>query len=314
MCPASLANQIAYVLDALFWDKEKIEAYKTNQQVVSVKRDLRPGGNPTRALPVILSYRTQACYFQTGITFFRRAKALTGKRLLVELLDSETIRRTLDTYYRDHRPASIRTVLAAVGKIHQGCVRVGWTKRASPVTHALRAHVKAYRDDGDVRQPRFGYLPEDAERILEYLQEHGSKFTLPAKIALRCGLRLSEIAGLKGEQVDLENMLLHVTGKGGKKRDVALPADLADQINPSRQYLFDPSQSWKRAFYRAVRHAARDLGIGISGVHRLRANYAQKEHQELMDAGKNDREARQEVSRRLGHNRVGVTNSYIPRT
>jgi integrase len=95
---------------------------------------------------------------------------------------------------------------------------------------------------------------------------------------------------------------------------VALPADLADQINPSRQYLFDPSQSWKRAFYRAVRQAARDLGIGISGVHRLRANYAQNEHQELIETGKSDREARQEVSRRLGHNRVGVTNSYIPRT
>ena len=177
------------------------------------------------------------------------------------MLDPETVTRTLDIYYRDHMPSTLRAVLAAIGKIHQGCVQVGWTRSPSPITDELRVHVKTYRDDGDVRQPRFGYIPEDAERILVHLKEKGSKFALPAEIALRCGLRISEIAGLEGKHVDLEKMVLHVTGKGGKKRDVELPADLAKQINPSRQYLFDPSRSWKQAFYKAVRDAARALGI-----------------------------------------------------
>jgi hypothetical protein len=30
----------------------------------------------------------------------------------------------------------------------------------------LRYHVKAYRDDGDVDQPRFGYEEEDAVKIM----------------------------------------------------------------------------------------------------------------------------------------------------
>lgn len=124
----------------------------------------------------------------------------------------------------------MRTVLAAIGKVHQGCVQVGWTQAPSPITDELRDHVKTYRDDGDVRQPRFGYLPEDAERILAYLKEHGSKFALPAEIVLRCGLRISEIAGLQGRHVDLENRMLHVVGKGGKKRDVDLPAGLAGRV------------------------------------------------------------------------------------
>jgi integrase len=312
MSTASLTNQIAHVLNAMFWDTEDIDAYKVEHQVESVKRDLRPNGDPTRPLPAILSYRTRAGYFQTAETFFQRAKELTGKRQLADLLDPETVTRTLDTHYRDHMPSTLRTVLAAIGKVHQGCVKVGWTRSASPITDELREHVRTYRDDGDVRQPRFGYIPEDAERILVYLKEHGSKFALPAEIALRCGLRISEIAGLQGKHVDLEKMVLHVTGKGGKKRDVELPADLAEQINPSKQYLFDPSRSWKQAFYKAVRDASRKLGIQVSGVHRLRANYAQNVHKELLKNKKSDQEARREVSRRLGHNRAEATNGYIP--
>jgi len=312
MSTASLANQLAHVLNALFWDTEDIEAYKTEHQVVSVKRDLRPNGDPTRPLPAILSHRTRAGYFQTAETFFTRAKELTGKRKLADLLDPDTVRRTLDTFYRDLQPSTLRTVLAAIGKVHQGCVRVGWTHAPSPVTEELREHVKAYRDDGDVRQPRFGYLPEDAERILAYLKEHGSKFALPAEIALRCGLRLSEIAGLQGRHVDLENGKLHVVGKGGKKRDVDLPDGLAGQLNPSKQYLFDPSRSWKQAFYQAVRDAARALGIQVSGVHRLRANCFQNTYNDLIAEGNTDLEARCQVAKKGGHERTDVTYSYVP--
>ncbi len=312
MGSASLVNQIAYVLDILFWDKEDIETYKALHQVLSVKRALRPGGDPTRALPAILSYRTRATYFQTAIAFFRRAKALTGKRLLADLMDPATILHTLDIYYRDHSSSTLRKVLATIGKLHQGCVQAGWTAAPSPITDSLRDHVRSYHDDASVRQARFGYIPKDAERILVFLIEKNSAFALAAEIVLRCGLRLSEVAGLKGEEVDLKNMVLHITGKGGKLRTVMLPVELAGQLNPSKQYLFSPSPSWRRAFYRAVRQAARELGIRISGVHRLRSNYAQNLYEELRKSGKGDREARQEVSHQLGHNRPEVTNSYIP--
>jgi len=74
----------------------------------------------------------------------------------------------------------------------------------------LRDHVKDYRDDGDVDQPHFGYEEEDAVKIMELLKEKGSSFAPLVELTLGCGLRFSELAGLKGKDVDKEHGLLHV--------------------------------------------------------------------------------------------------------
>jgi hypothetical protein len=308
----SIQNQVTHALDILCWDKEQIDAYKAEHGVRSVKKALRPGGDPTRGLPAILSRRTRDCYLEMATPFFKRARKLTDKKLLGELLSEDIVLRTLDAEYQDHMPSTLDTVLAAIGKVFMGCMRLGWTRSPSPVTPELREHVKAYRDDGDVHQPRYGYAEGDASRILELLKEKGSKFSLAAELALGCGLRVSEIAGLKGKDIDKELSVLHIVGKGGKHRDVPLPAEIVEQLDPSLQRIFRPTQSWKHAFYQAVREAARELGIRIQGIHRFRSNYAQNVYEDLRESGKSDREARREVSRLLGHNRVEVTNSYIP--
>jgi hypothetical protein len=98
MSTPSIHNQFNHVLSLLFWDKEQIEAYKAEHGVESVKKALRPGGNPTAQLPLILSLRTKAAYLQTGVTFFERAKRLSGKSKLGELATKEIILRTLDSY------------------------------------------------------------------------------------------------------------------------------------------------------------------------------------------------------------------------
>jgi integrase len=260
-----------------------------------------------------LSVRTKACYLQTCTTFFNRAWKLTGKKLLRDLMTPEVIQLTLDTHYIDLMPATNRTVLSALSKVYQGCKLKGWVKGRSPITKGLRKHVRDYRDDGDVRKPRFGYQPQDALDIVDQLWATGSKFALPAEIALRCGLRLSEIAGLKSEHIDAEAKVMHIKGKGGRHRTLSIPEDLLEKLNLSEQYLFYPKVSWKSSFYRAVRDTARKLGIKISGVHRLRANCAQNDHQDWKEKdGLTDRAARMAVSQKLGHNRIDVVGSYIP--
>jgi len=44
------------------------------------------------------------------------------------------------------------------------------------------------------------------------------------------GLRIAEVAGLKISDVDLDEMKIHVLGKGGKKADVLIPQRLVDVI------------------------------------------------------------------------------------
>jgi len=312
MSAPSIKNQLTHIFQVLDMDKEKIDAYKKAHHVRSVKKALRPHGDPTRSLPVNLARRTRDGYIETTTPFFNRAKSLTGRKLVADMMTEAILQQTLDVYYRDHMPTTLDTLLAALNKTYIGSKRLRWVKGACPVTPELRGHVKHFRDDGDVHQPRFGYKEKDAKKIVDLLKEKGSAFCLAAELALGCGLRLAEIAGLKGDDVDLEHGLLYIVGKGGKHRTVPLPADIGRQLNPSLPWIFRPTQSWKHAFYQAVRKAARELGIQISGVHRLRSNYAGQSYQSKLTTGKCQRAAMQEVSSDMGHNRTDVLGSYIP--
>jgi site-specific recombinase XerC len=67
-----------------------------------------------------------------------------------------------------------------------------------------------------VGQPRFGYEEEDTVKIMELMKGKGSSFAPFTELALGCGLRISELASLKGKAVDNEHGLLHMVGMGGK--------------------------------------------------------------------------------------------------
>jgi hypothetical protein len=313
MSLSSISNQINHALEKVTWDQEKIKQYQAEHGVALVKKSLRPNGDPTQPLPAILGLNTRRTYFQAATLFFERAEEISGEGLLADLLDTQIIMETLEECYADQAPGTVFKVLAAIEKVHLGCQKLGWAKEASPITPELRQWVKGLNDQYGVRSSRFGYRPEDADRLIQYLIEKDSSYALPAQLARYCGLREDEIAGLKGENVDKGKKLLYITGKGGRYRAVPVPENILSQLNSSKQYLFTPSASWRVGFRRVVGEATKALGIGISGVHRLRANYAQKKYQEFLGEGKTDQEARKCVSELLGHFRIDVTYKYVPR-
>ena len=313
MSLSSISNQVNHALAKVTWNKEKIEEYQIEHGMISVKKSLRPGGDPTRPLPVILGINTRRTYFQSATLFFKRAEEITDEGLLAKLMDPDTIMTTFEEYYTESAPGTVNKLLAAIEKVYLGCIKLGWTKNPCPITPELREWVKSFRDDSDVRMPRFGYRPEDAERVVVYLKEKRSVYALPVELALRCGLREDEIAGLKGENIDVENHLLHVTGKGGRYRAVPIPEELLSRLNRSKQFLFTPSASWRAGFRRTVLETTKELGIGISGVHRLRANFAQSKYLEFLAQGMDDRDVRRQISELLGHARIDVTYKYVPK-
>ena len=131
-------------------------------------------------LPVILGINTRRTYFQTASLFFKRAEEMTNEGLLAELMDPDIVINTFEEYYTDAAPGTVNKLLAAIEKVHLGCIRLGWTKASCPITPEFREWVKSFRDDSDVRSPRLGYRPEDAEKVVAYLKEKRSVYALPA--------------------------------------------------------------------------------------------------------------------------------------
>lgn len=313
MSLSSISNQVNHSLAKVTWGKEQIEKYKVEHGVTSVKKSLRPDGDPTQPLPVILGINTRRTYFQAATLFFKRAEEITDEGLLAKLLKPDIIMTTIEEHYTYSAPGTVNKLLAALEKVHLGCLKLGWTKTPSPITPELREWVKSFRDDSNVRAPRFGYRIEDSVKVVEFLTEKKSAYALPAELALRCGLREDEMAGMQGQNIDVEHNLLHITGKGGRYRPVPIPEDLILRLNRSKQFIFTPSASWRAGFRRAVLDTTKELGIGISGVHRLRANYAQNRYLEFLAQGMDDRGARRQISELLGHARIDITYKYVPK-
>ncbi len=166
----SISNQVNHALAKVTWDKDQIAEFQAEHAVASVKKSLRPGGDPTQPLPVILGSSTRRTYFQAATLFFKRAEEITDEGLLAKLLDPDIIMTTFEEHYTDAAPGTVNKLLAALEKVHLGCIKLGWTKEPYPITPELREWVKAFRDDSDVRSPRFGYKPEDAEKVVAFLK------------------------------------------------------------------------------------------------------------------------------------------------
>jgi hypothetical protein len=93
---ASIAHQVHRCLEQVTLNEDEIERLKTELGGRSVKQSLRPGGDPTKALPQIIGKSTHNTYFRTARTFFEQAKELTGEKQVGRLMTREIILNTFD--------------------------------------------------------------------------------------------------------------------------------------------------------------------------------------------------------------------------
>jgi hypothetical protein len=315
MLRASIKYQVAQAMKAIFMEKAEIDEFKAKTGVKSVSKAMRPNGNPTGQRKRTTGIGSRNGYSQACTRFFEQARELTGRKLLCDLINPEVIQLTMDTFESDKAPKTNGTLMSAINKLYLACLKAGYMQgkpQDLPITPELRAHIRGYNIFGVPHEPRFGYQPNDAVLIIGWLQAQESPFALAAEVALRAGLRLSEIAGLRGDQVDHQAGVLNIKGKGGRPRTVRIDPDLAEKLKTSKAYVFTPSREWKRKFWQEVRKATRALGIETSGIHRLRANFAENLYDNLIAAGASEASARQSLAEALGHNRTSVTGSYVP--
>ena len=181
------------------------------------------------------------------------------------------------------------------------------------------------------------------EQIAQALSEHGQqRVSAIVYLARETGMRLREVIladlpRLQREARQLGKINIQDGTKGGRSgasapRWIAVTDQVRDALyraseaspNGSRN-LLTPDECYK-VFLRAVVRPARDIlhEHGLKGFHELRAAYACERYEQLtgfsapVNGGRGhredrvlDRQARQQISHELGHNRIDVVSAYI---
>ncbi len=130
-----------------------------------------------------------------------------------------------------------------------------------------------------------------------------SEMRIAMRFLLRTGIRISELRGISGNDLLLDNELpiFFVRSKGGEREQVILPPDMIEELRPrkDRIIIFDVSED---GCNRALRRGCKALEVTKQTVHDLRHIYS------LSRLTKG--EPLQLVSRNLRHSSVGITDEY----
>lgn len=184
----------------------------------------------------------------------------------------------------------------------------------------------------DIRTtPPTGLNREQLERGMSALNERGQAI---ANLARELGLRAKEASLLnaKGALREAQQrgaITISDGAKNGREREITLTSssqinalERAAQVQGNGRAVMPSDKNWKswrENGLRAIRETLQSQGI--SRLHDLRSAYACERYQALSGhtppvLGGNaprsdDRAARLQIARELGHNRTDVTNSYI---
>lgn len=177
-----------------------------------------------------------------------------------------------------------------------------------------------------------------AQQLSAIAAAQTERHTLATELAAACGLRAHEILTIR--RADEQQPSQHrswradmhtgrtgrsyvVTGKGGLRRSVLVPVDLADRLEARRleqgrvvldrgiryetRYDIGGGQAWSSSFGSASK---RTLGWS-TGAHGCRHSYAQVRMDELQGAGYRYADALSIISQELGHFRASITEVYL---
>ena len=175
------------------------------------------------------------------------------------------------------------------------------------------------------RRPERVYTDDQVAEIVADLQAHARDPQVAHVVRLQhiAGLRRREAVRLRGQDIDSERCLIHLERgtKGGRPRQVQVDAghqaylrELEARATQHRDgHVFQGRGSLGRRVERAVDEACRRLGIPDQGTHGFRKAFAAGRYEQLRAEGLGDVQARRELTGDLGHGRVQVTYSYVPR-
>lgn len=205
----------------------------------------------------------------------------------------------LAEWLSSHTPETKRTYASALTTVYDWLNLQG--RRAG---HPLRLDIRErmLRPPAPQRRPR-ALAPDQVTQLLT--RNHGNRLAW-LKLGLRQGLRVHEMAKVRGEDVDVE--VFRVAGKGGKVVDLPTDPEIWQlaQTFPRKGWWFP---TWSRTGHINRNTVSRYVGdmlteVGASGsTHRLRHTYATTLLRGGMDV--------EEVRYLLRHESLRTTQIYV---
>lgn len=228
-----------------------------------------------------------------------------------------------DQIRRENSGGYIGRVIASIRKLDEACRKNGIFPADRPplLSYEGEKAVSGYHSDP---RPQ-AYTHEQAEALITRITQDDPTVARLLRAMWLTGLRVSEAAYLRAQDIDLEAGMIILTGnvnhtKGGRPRDVKVQESsrrflatlraIGEQrpdghIFTSRKSLPDRARHW-------VRKACSELNIPALGTYAFRKAFAVEEYQRNVATGLSDPEALLNTSRQLGHNRARVTSeSYV---
>lgn len=171
------------------------------------------------------------------------------------------------------------------------------------------------------------YTEEQAQAIIQYLEYIDPEVTQLLKMMWKAGLRVTEAAYLRAQDIDLEKRVIILNEesnanrtKGGRPRVVEYQAVFSDffaglKNSPNNEltgHLFANRRGLPDRARQGVRQACAALNIPCLGTHAFRKTFSVENYHLARAQGADDKQALLNTSHQLGHNQVDVTRqSYV---
>jgi len=306
MGKSSLRHQVKRALQVLFAPGESRDTSKTQGQ----------------AGDRIFSFATITTYLEDGVRMVQWCQETYGVRELSEITPAMVIEYVAHLIDAEVSGGYLGRVKAAIRKLDRGTRALSWQKRTAP--EWLPAGGGWHSD----ARPERAYTLEQAEQLIAALAGAGDpQIALVVRLQCVAGLRVGEAAMVRGQDIDVAAGIVQVRrgSKGGRPRDVTIDPQHREFLQRLQQRAAghrdgcvfqgrgDRGASLIQRTQTAVATACQTLGILCYGTHGFRKTYAQARYAEEFAAGATDRTAREQLTQELGHNRIAVTYSYVPR-
>ena len=258
----------------------------------------------------IYSIGTMRAYVRACTRFARWGRERHGIRN-IRNLTPKMARDYLDELAGKERAGGyLGKVKAAIGKLSEAVHGERWD--LGPGWHSDK-------------RPDRTYSEVDAGRIVQDLRERARDPQLGdvADLQRAAGLRRREAVQLRGKDIDPDRCVVSLERgtKGGRRREVRVDPEhrtLLQRLKARADrrpdgHVFAGRGGLAKRLERAVDEACRRLEIQDQGTHGFRGTWANLRYQRYRREGLSDRQARRRIAVELGHGRIEVTYSYVPR-